>query len=231
MTRSVIRIGVGKSGLRRRRQNVGLRILSHRQTSMIRSRGGSAGGGVGAVDSRGRSAAFIVVDSRGATRARILTRKRSDRYGGFRGRSHANAFGTGQREERAITAVRDRTDETRVRALRGIHPRNTCGASAGGPSRLARRRSSVNARSFTERGMRMDRELYSIEEACRLMGGIAKNTLYRLLRSGALASVPIGRRRFIAAEAIATFVANSPTMRGLAGTPGSGTPPNASRHR
>jgi len=79
--------------------------------------------------------------------------------------------------------------------------------------------------------MRMDRELYSIEEACRLMGGIAKNTLYRLLRSGALASVPIGRRRFIAAEAIATFVANSSTMRGLAGTPGSGTPPNASRHR
>ena len=77
----------------------------------------------------------------------------------------------------------------------------------------------------------MDRELYSIEEACRLMGGIAKNTLYRLLRSGALASVPIGRRRFIAAEAIANFVANSSTMRGLAGTPGSGTPPNASRHR
>jgi len=66
--RSVIRIGVGKSGLRRRRQNVGLLILSHRQTSMSRSRGGSAGGGVGAVDSRGRSAAFIVVDSRGATR-------------------------------------------------------------------------------------------------------------------------------------------------------------------
>ena len=76
----------------------------------------------------------------------------------------------------------------------------------------------------------MERELYSIEEACRLMGGIAKNTLYRLLRSGALASVPIGRRRFIAAEAIAAFVADTSTTRGLAGKPGPSTPPNASRH-
>jgi hypothetical protein len=33
-----------------------------------------------------------------------------------------------------------------------------------------------------------------------LLGGIARNTLYDLLRSGALASVPIGRRRFIPAR-------------------------------
>jgi hypothetical protein len=48
----------------------------------------------------------------------------------------------------------------------------------------------------------MDRELYSIEQARALLGGIARNTLYDLLRSGALTSVPIGRRRFIAAEAL-----------------------------
>jgi hypothetical protein len=34
-----------------------------------------------------------------------------------------------------------------------------------------------------------------------------------LLRSGALASVPIGRRRFIASEAIAAFVAATSTTR------------------
>ena len=47
----------------------------------------------------------------------------------------------------------------------------------------------------------MDRELYSIEQARALLGGIARNTLHDLLRSGALASVPIGRRRFISARA------------------------------
>ena len=46
----------------------------------------------------------------------------------------------------------------------------------------------------------MERELYSIEQARALLGGIARNTLYDLLRSGALASVPIGRRRFISAR-------------------------------
>jgi hypothetical protein len=54
-------------------------------------------------------------------------------------------------------------------------------------------------------------ELYSIEQARALLGGIARNTLYDLLRSGALASVPIGRRRFIASEAIAAFVAATST--------------------
>jgi hypothetical protein len=49
----------------------------------------------------------------------------------------------------------------------------------------------------------MERELYSIEQARALLGGIARNTFYDLLRSGALASVPIGRRRFISARATA----------------------------
>jgi hypothetical protein len=57
----------------------------------------------------------------------------------------------------------------------------------------------------------MDRELYSIEQARALLGGIARNTLYDLLRSGALASVPIGRRRFISARAITAFIASSST--------------------
>jgi hypothetical protein len=60
----------------------------------------------------------------------------------------------------------------------------------------------------------MDRELYSIEQARALLGGIARNTLYDLLRSGALASVPIGRRRFISARAIAAFIAESSTTDG-----------------
>jgi hypothetical protein len=60
----------------------------------------------------------------------------------------------------------------------------------------------------------MDRELYSIEQPRALLGGIARNTLYDLLRSGALTSVPIGRRRFIAAEAIAAFIATASTTDG-----------------
>jgi len=63
----------------------------------------------------------------------------------------------------------------------------------------------------------MDRELYSIEQARVLLGGIARNTLYDLLRSGALASVPIGRRRFISARAIAAFIAESSTTHGPEG--------------
>jgi excisionase family DNA binding protein len=57
-------------------------------------------------------------------------------------------------------------------------------------------------------------ELYSIEQARAVLGGIARNTVYDLLRSGALASVPIGRRRFIASEAIAAFVAATSTTSG-----------------
>jgi Helix-turn-helix domain len=60
----------------------------------------------------------------------------------------------------------------------------------------------------------MDRELYSIEQARALLDGIARNTLHDLLRSGALASVPIGRRRFISARAIAAFIAESTTTDG-----------------
>jgi hypothetical protein len=63
----------------------------------------------------------------------------------------------------------------------------------------------------------MDRALYSIEQARALLGGIARNTLYDLMRSGALASVPIGRRRFISASAIAAFIASSSTTEAPSG--------------
>ena len=56
------------------------------------------------------------------------------------------------------------------------------------------------------------RTLYSIEEAREKLGGISRNTLYDLLRSGALASTPIGRRRFISAAAIDAFVSRTSTQ-------------------
>ena len=56
-----------------------------------------------------------------------------------------------------------------------------------------------------------DRALYSIQEARKLLGGISRNTIYHLLRTGQLASVPIGSRRFISAEAIADLIDRSTT--------------------
>jgi hypothetical protein len=56
-----------------------------------------------------------------------------------------------------------------------------------------------------------DRALYSIQEARKLLGGISRNTIYGLLRTGQLASVVIGCRRFISSAAIAELVARSTT--------------------
>jgi excisionase family DNA binding protein len=55
------------------------------------------------------------------------------------------------------------------------------------------------------------RELYSIEDARYLLGGISRMTIYQLLNEGELASVLIGRRRFISATAITAFIATSST--------------------
>lgn len=55
------------------------------------------------------------------------------------------------------------------------------------------------------------RELYSIEEARSLLGGISRITIYALLNSGELASVIIGRRRFVPAGAITAFIASNST--------------------
>jgi Helix-turn-helix domain len=56
-----------------------------------------------------------------------------------------------------------------------------------------------------------DRELYSIEDARFLLGGIARKTIYDLLNGGQLASVVIGRRRFIPAAAITAFIGATTT--------------------
>jgi excisionase family DNA binding protein len=56
-----------------------------------------------------------------------------------------------------------------------------------------------------------DRDLYSIEEARERLGGISRNTLYEMLRKGELASVILGCRRFIAADAIAKLIQASTT--------------------
>ena len=57
----------------------------------------------------------------------------------------------------------------------------------------------------------MDRALYSIEETRARLGGISRNSLYAMLRSGDLPSVVIGCRRFVSAEAIAALISNSTT--------------------
>jgi excisionase family DNA binding protein len=56
-----------------------------------------------------------------------------------------------------------------------------------------------------------DRVLHSIQEARKLLGGISRNTIYKLLGSGELASVLVGCRRFISSAAIAEYVAKSTT--------------------
>jgi excisionase family DNA binding protein len=60
-------------------------------------------------------------------------------------------------------------------------------------------------------GPRASRDLYTIEEARAQLGGISRNTLYDLLRNGELASIQIGRRRFISAAALDAFIATSTT--------------------
>jgi excisionase family DNA binding protein len=55
------------------------------------------------------------------------------------------------------------------------------------------------------------RELYSIKEARELLGGISRNSIYELLRSGRLPSVVLGCRRFISAAAIVELIAKSTT--------------------
>jgi excisionase family DNA binding protein len=52
----------------------------------------------------------------------------------------------------------------------------------------------------------MNKDLYTVQEAMELLGGISRNTIYNLMRDGRLASVPIGRRRFIPAHAIDDFI-------------------------
>jgi excisionase family DNA binding protein len=56
-------------------------------------------------------------------------------------------------------------------------------------------------------------DLYTVQEAMDMLGGISRNTIYKLMREGLLASVPIGRRRFIQGRAIEDFVAAATTTQ------------------
>lgn len=64
-----------------------------------------------------------------------------------------------------------------------------------------------------------DRDLYSIEEARERLGGISRNTIYEMLRKGQLASVILGCRRFIAADAIAKLISDRQRRRARLRTP------------
>jgi hypothetical protein len=56
-----------------------------------------------------------------------------------------------------------------------------------------------------------DRTLYSIQESRKLLGGISRNMMYQILRMECLASMVIGTRRLISAEAIADLIERSTT--------------------
>jgi len=58
-----------------------------------------------------------------------------------------------------------------------------------------------------------DTDLYSIQEVMAKLGGISRNTVYKLMKEGGLASVTIGRRRFVRGHAIEAFLAAATTTR------------------
>jgi excisionase family DNA binding protein len=65
----------------------------------------------------------------------------------------------------------------------------------------------MRLRVFHSAGTTMNQpELYAIREAMELLGKISRNLIYNLLRDGRLASLKIGRRRFIPPHAIKEFV-------------------------
>ena len=59
--------------------------------------------------------------------------------------------------------------------------------------------------------MTTTRALYSIKEAQQQLGGISRNSIYKLLNEGVLASVILGCRRFIPATAILELIQKKAT--------------------
>lgn len=53
--------------------------------------------------------------------------------------------------------------------------------------------------------------LFSIDQARIRLGGISRNSIYSLMRSGVLASVTIGCRRFVSGSAIDSLIRDSST--------------------
>lgn len=54
----------------------------------------------------------------------------------------------------------------------------------------------------------MTRTLYPIPEARERLGGIGNTTIYRLINDGHITKVNIGRRGFITAESLDSYVAS-----------------------
>lgn len=50
-----------------------------------------------------------------------------------------------------------------------------------------------------------ERVLYTVEEAVTVLGGLSRASVYKLMKSGKLRSVHIGRRVFISRQAIERF--------------------------
>lgn len=48
--------------------------------------------------------------------------------------------------------------------------------------------------------------LVSVSQTQELLGGVSRDTIYRMLASGTLASIKIGRRRMVLASSIHSFV-------------------------
>jgi hypothetical protein len=48
--------------------------------------------------------------------------------------------------------------------------------------------------------------LYSVEEACRILGGISKPSLYRLINTDQISPVKIGKRSFFTMRELRRFV-------------------------
>ncbi|WP_295407952.1 helix-turn-helix domain-containing protein [uncultured Thiocystis sp.] len=51
------------------------------------------------------------------------------------------------------------------------------------------------------------RRAYPVEEACYLLGGISRKSIYDLIKTGELGSVTLCGRRLVPADAIDTFLA------------------------
>jgi excisionase family DNA binding protein len=52
-----------------------------------------------------------------------------------------------------------------------------------------------------------DRKIHPIEEVGERLGGLSRSFVYKLIREGELASITIGKRRFVSEAALDAFIA------------------------
>ena len=53
-----------------------------------------------------------------------------------------------------------------------------------------------------------DQLLYTIEDACKRLGGISRSNFYNLVNTGQLRSVKVGRRRYLTDTEMRRFAAS-----------------------